>query len=48
LGSNAVSGRVGGARPEDIARAALLLASETTVRQVTGQLISVGGGWRMP
>lgn len=35
-------------RPEDIAQAVLFLASETTARQVTGQLISVGGGWWMP
>lgn len=35
-------------RPEDIAQAVLFLASEATARQVTGQLISVGGGWWMP
>ena len=35
-------------RPDDIANAVLFLASETVARQVTGQLISVGGGWWMP
>jgi NAD(P)-dependent dehydrogenase (short-subunit alcohol dehydrogenase family) len=34
--------------PADIAHAVLFLASEVTARQVTGQLISVSGGWWMP
>src|SRR6266487_2647798 len=38
-------GRVG--EPEDIADVAVFLASEQA-RWVTGQLIYVGGGWRMP
>lgn len=37
-----------GTRPADIGHAALFLASEVTARQVTGQLISVSGGWWMP
>ena len=37
-------GRVG--RPEDIADAALLLVSEQA-RWITGQLLYVGGGYRM-
>ncbi len=37
-----------GTRPADIAHAALFLASEVTGRQVTGQLLSVSGGWWMP
>jgi 2-hydroxycyclohexanecarboxyl-CoA dehydrogenase len=35
-------------RPSDIAQAALFLASDVTARQVTGQIISVSGGWWMP
>jgi len=35
-------------RPADIAQAALFLASDVTARQVTGQIISVSGGWWMP
>ena len=38
-------GRVG--RPEDVADAILYMASEQA-RWVTGQLLYVGGGWRMP
>jgi 3-oxoacyl-[acyl-carrier protein] reductase len=38
-------GRVG--RPEDVADVIVFLASEQA-RWVTGQLIYVGGGWRMP
>jgi len=37
-------GRVG--RPEDIADAIVFLASEQA-RWLTGQLLYVGGGWRM-
>jgi 3-oxoacyl-[acyl-carrier protein] reductase len=34
-------------RPQDIADVIVFLASEQA-RWVTGQLIYVGGGWRMP
>jgi len=37
-----------GTTPADIAQAVLFLASDVTARQVTGQLISVSGGWWMP
>ncbi len=37
-----------GTRPSDIAQAALFLASDVSARQVTGQTISVSGGWWMP
>jgi 2-hydroxycyclohexanecarboxyl-CoA dehydrogenase len=33
---------------QDIANAVLFFASDVTARQVTGQLISVSGGWWMP
>ncbi|MGE0667433.1 MAG: SDR family NAD(P)-dependent oxidoreductase [Sphingomonadales bacterium] len=33
---------------DDIAMAVLFLASDTAARQITGQHISVGGGWWMP
>ena len=32
----------------DIANAVLFFASDVTARQVTGQIISVSGGWWMP
>jgi len=37
-----------GTAPADIAQAVLFFASEVTARQVTGQLLSVSGGWWMP
>ena len=37
-----------GTEPDDIAQAVLFFASETTARQVTGQTLSVSGGWWMP
>ncbi len=37
-----------GTEPGDIAQAVLFFASETTARQVTGQTMSVSGGWWMP
>lgn len=44
IGAGTPLGRVG--RPEDIADVVVLLASEQA-RWLTGQLIYVGGGWRM-
>ena len=38
-------GRVG--RPDDVADVVVFLASEQA-RWLTGQLLYVGGGWRMP
>ncbi len=37
-----------GTDPGDIANAVLFFASEVTARQVTGQTLSVSGGWWMP
>ncbi|MCU0521579.1 MAG: SDR family oxidoreductase [Anaerolineae bacterium] len=45
IASGTPLGRVG--RPEDVADAIVFLASEQA-RWLTGQLLYVGGGWRMP
>jgi len=45
IGAGTPLGRVG--RPEDVADVVVFLASEQA-RWLTGQLIYVGGGWRMP
>jgi 3-oxoacyl-[acyl-carrier protein] reductase len=44
IAANTPLGRVG--RPEDVAEVMVFLASEQA-RWLTGQLLYVGGGWRM-